>query len=65
MPSPSPAARSRCYGTRGRFMSAYFLKTADPAAFNLVVVGCHSGVPNTFTTRMVTAEAPLSIAPAR
>ena len=60
----SLVANSICGGPRGSFNLAYFLKTSDPMAFNLVANVCAPGVPNnTLVTRTVTPDAPLTILP--
>jgi len=49
-------------GGRGGFGSVYFLKTADPAAYNLVIAGCFTGIPTfRFATRRVTPDDPMTI----
>jgi len=56
--------RSACSGAGG-FNNVFFLKTADPGAFNLVVAGCYPGTPTfRFAARKVSADKPLTIVPA-
>lgn len=64
-------ADSVCGGPRGRFSEVYFLKTADPMAYNMIVGGCYPGAPRdtlgltktTFSVRTVTPDDPLTWLP--
>lgn len=58
----SLVSASVCNGTRGAFRDAYFLKTADPGAFNLVAGVCVPG-STPLVTRKVTVAAPLTFLP--
>ncbi len=51
---------SVCGGARGAFHSSFFLKTADPLAYNLIIGGCFPGSAKTvYTSRLVTPASPV------